>query len=315
MKIGAHESVAGGLFKAPPRGEIDHCEAIQIFTKNSSTWREPVLEAPAIEAFRTAKKGPVLAHTSYLINLATDKPDVLEKSKDALVMELERSSLLGVDYAVLHPGAHLGLGAEKGVLRVAEMLSEVLERAKNATTMLLLENTAGQGTCVGCSFEEIGAILRETRGGDRMGVCFDTQHVFASGYDVSTDEGYERTFAEFDRYVGLSRLRAFHLNDSKKPLGSRVDRHEHVGEGLLGLRCFWRLVNDPRFVDLPGVLETEPRQGDAPYLEEIRLLRELIGATAPEPPTREPPPDGAPIAGGKFSLALPDAAPPKRKKR
>ncbi len=310
MRIGAHESVAGGLFQAPARGEIDSCEAIQIFTKNSSTWREPVLEAAAIEAFRAAKKVPVLSHMSYLINLATDKPDVLEKSKAAVVAELERSSALGIDYAVLHPGAHLGLGADKGVLRVAEMLGEILERVPNATTKLLIENTAGQGTCVGCRFEEVGAILKETRGGDRMGVCLDTQHLFASGYDIATDDGYAHTFETFEREVGLANIQAFHLNDSKKPLGSRVDRHEHIGEGLLGLRLFWRLVNDARFKEIPGLLETEPRKDGPPYRAEIDLLRGFVGAEAPPPPKRDelPPPIET------FSLAMSEPTKSKRKK-
>ncbi len=305
MICGAHESVAGGLYRAFERATIDGCEAIQIFTKNSNMWREPSVTAEQIAAFKSARAGTacraVLAHTSYLINLATDKDDIFKRSKDALVAEVERSSALGVDFVVLHPGAHLGVGEEKGITQVARALDEVAARTEGATARILLENTAGQGTCVGHVFEHLGSIFAQADSKDRLGVCFDTQHAFAAGYDLSTREGYESAVAKFEEHVGLGRLRAFHLNDSKKPLGSRVDRHEHLGEGILGLAAFWRLVNDPRFKDVPGVLETEPRNDETPFREEVALLRSLVGGDEPKP---------AP----KFALELAPSPPPKKKK-
>jgi deoxyribonuclease-4 len=297
MIFGAHESVAGGLAGAFARGTADGAKAIQIFTKASGMWREPVITPDQIAAFRAAHAAasrtgggrvPVMAHTSYLINLATDDRDLLARSVEALVAEVLRSSALGVDFCVLHPGAHLGAGEEIGVRRTAEALDEVCERTPNATARILIENTAGQGTCVGHRIEHLHGIFAAAHHADRLGICFDTQHAFAAGYDLSTPEGYEKTWRELDAAVGIDKVRAFHLNDSKKPLGSRVDRHEHVGEGNLGLRTFWRLANDPRFASVPGVLETEPREGDTPFKGEVALLRSLVGA--PEPPVKEPAP-------------------------
>ena len=290
MLCGAHESVSGGLFSAFARASADQCKAVQIFTKNGSTWREPDLKDDQIEAFRRERAawaggdGKVLAHTSYLINLATDKPDILQRSIDSLVAEVERGTRLGIDYAFLHPGAHLGAGEDVGLARAVEALNEVIARTPNATTKILIENTAGQGTCVGHRFEHLAALFDGVAKKDRLGVCFDTQHAFASGYDISSESGYVKTWEDFSTIVGLERLCAFHLNDSKKPLGSRVDRHEHLGEGIVGLPLFWRLVNDPRFATLPGVLETEPREGDTPFKDEVALLNSLVGAKEPPAP-------------------------------
>jgi deoxyribonuclease-4 len=290
MLFGAHESVAGGVSSAFGRAAIDGCRAIQVFTKNSNQWKEPAISAEGIAAFREGRASyglpgappvTVLAHASYLINLGTDDSVVLQKSIDALVAEVERSSALGIDYVVLHPGAHLGAGEDVGLARVCEALDAVHARAPGASARILLENTAGQGTCVGHRFEHLQAIFEGARTADRLGVCFDTQHAFAAGYDLSTGEGYERTWTSLDTCVGLDRVRAFHLNDSKKPLGARVDRHEHLGEGLLGLAAFWRLANDRRFATIPGVLETEPREGEKPFKAEVDLLNGLVGA--PEP--------------------------------
>lgn len=310
MLLGAHQSVAGGLHRALERGKGDACRAVQVFTKNSGMWREPEVSAADLEAFRAAHaaigRAPVLAHASYLINLATDKGDVLELSKSSLAAEIRRSSALGIDYVVLHPGAHLGAGDDVGVRRCAEALDEVHERVgagPAATARVLLENTAGQGTCVGCTFEQLGGVFELARSRDRLGVCLDTQHAFAAGYDLSTPDGYARTVEEFDRKVGLARLRAFHLNDSKKPLGSRVDRHEHVGEGFLGLGLFWRLANDARFAELPGVIEIEPREGERPYAEDVALLASLVGAEEPKPKTVP------------FTLELSPPPPPKKRGR
>ncbi len=288
MLFGAHESVAGGVFTAFGRAKVDGCHAIQVFTKNSSQWKDPALSAEVVAAFRAERATfgrvvPLLSHASYLINLATDDALVRKRSIDALVAEVERSSALGIDYVVLHPGAHLGAGEEVGLAGVGEALDAVTERTPAASARMLLENTAGQGTCVGHRFEHLQAILEGTGPGTRarLGVCFDTQHAFAAGYDLASEAGYERTFVSLDACVGLAKVQAFHLNDSKKPLGARVDRHEHVGEGMLGLWAFWRLANDERFAATPAVVETEPREGSAPYRAEVGGLRGLVGAGAP----------------------------------
>jgi deoxyribonuclease-4 len=306
MLVGAHESVAGGVHLSLERALADGCRALQIFTKNANQWREPTPTADGIAFFKSAREkfgdGKILSHTSYLINLATDREDLLEKSVDSLAAEVMRSSALGVDYCVLHPGAHLGLGAEAGLKRAAAALDEVHKRTEGATARILIENTAGQGTCVGCSFPEVHQIFDQVKHPELLGVCLDTQHSFASGYDLSTAEGYAKTFDEFDREIGITRLLAFHLNDSKKALGSRVDRHENIGEGILGLPLFWRLVNDPRFAKIPGVLETEPKNPEHPYRDEVGLLNRLVNA--PEPPKKEP----------TFSLEL-SPAPPKTERK
>jgi len=308
MITGAHESVAGGLDKAFGRAKIDGCAALQIFTKNSNQWKEPVLTDKGIKDFKKAHgelgNAPVLAHASYLINLGAADPELLKRSKDALVAEVKRSSALGVDYVILHPGAHTGTGEEEGLAQVCECLTEVLARTEGDSARILLENTAGQGTSLGCRFEHLATLLEGASPKGRLGVCFDTQHAFASGYDLSTDAGYDKTFRQFDAIVGLSHLRAFHLNDSKKPLGSRVDRHEHIGEGNLGYGTFWHLANDPRFASIPGVLETEPREGEFPFRDEVSLVRAFAGAPRPKPKV------------AAFSLQLsPTPAPPAKKRR
>jgi deoxyribonuclease-4 len=314
MITGAHQSVAGGLHLSLERAKVDGCSALQIFTKNSNQWKEPDLTPEKVSAFRSAHAAsghlPVLAHTSYLINLGTDDEALLKRSKDALVAEVTRSSALGVSFVVLHPGAHLGVGEEIGIARVAESLVEVLERTEGQSARILIENTAGQGTSLGCRFEQIAGIfdgVSAAKTAARLGVCFDTQHAFASGYDIATDAGYDETFTRFDSVIGLGNLRAFHLNDSKKPLASRVDRHEHIGEGNLGLHTFWRLANDARFETTPGVLETEPREGDFPYRDEVTLVRAMRGAERPKPM--------APAFSLALSPAPTAAAPAKKPKR
>jgi deoxyribonuclease-4 len=291
MILGAHESTAGGLFTAFGRGSIDGCRAIQVFTKNGNQWRDPQIAEDAVASFRTEREvaghPTVLAHASYLINLCASGAELFARSKEALVAEVLRSSLLGVDFVVLHPGAHMGAGEEEGLRRVVDALDEVLDRTRGATSRILIENTAGQGSSLGHRFEHVGKILDTVHDPARLGVCFDTQHAFASGYDARTAEGYDRVWKDFDASIPSGSLAAFHLNDSKKPLGSHVDRHEHIGEGLLGKSFFWRLVNDPRFATIPGVLETEPREGDAPFRDEVELLRALQGA--PEPPPEAKP--------------------------
>ena len=252
MLLGAHESVAGGPHTAIARGRADGCEAIQIFARPSAQWRAKPFLPEEVSLFRSehATVGwPTLSHASYLINLAAGDPAILDKSRDALADEMFRAEELGLDFVVLHPGAHVGAGVTDGVEAAADSLSELDARTRGMRVRLLLEITAGQGSCLGCRFEEMEAMLARARGGDRIGICFDTCHAHASGYDLSTEEGYDRTFDAFARVIGLDKLRAFHLNDSKTPTGSHVDRHAEIGDGYLGLLPFWRLVNDVRFAE------------------------------------------------------------------
>lgn len=290
MLLGAHESVAGGAWNAIARGRADGCEAIQIFARPSAQWRSRPLAPDEVSLFRSehaAVGWPTLSHASYLINIAATDRTILDKSIEALEEEMTRAEELGLDYVVLHPGAHLGVGSDDGISAAAASLTEVCERTRGMRVMLLLELTAGQGSCLGCRFDEMALLLERTRGGDRMGICFDTCHAHAAGYDLSTDEGYDRAFGELERVLGLDRLRAFHLNDSKTPTGSRVDRHAEIGDGYLGLLPFWRLVNDRRFGPVPGVLETPSGPDKLPsFARNLARLRALIGAPRPPGPPR-----------------------------
>jgi deoxyribonuclease-4 len=230
---------------------------------------------------------PVLSHASYLINLCAQDPFILRRSQDALEDEMVRAEELGLDYVVLHPGAHLGSGEDQGATTIAASLTAVLGRVPGLRARLLLEITAGQGSCLGCRFEQMAMVLDRTRGGHDIGICFDTCHAHASGYDLSTEEGYDATMDAFGRAVGFDRLRAFHLNDSKTPTGSRVDRHAEIGEGYLGLLPFWRLVNDARFTAVPGILETPSGPDKLPsFKRNLGRLRALVGAPRPAGPPR-----------------------------
>ncbi len=295
--LGAHQSVLGGAFTAIPRALEDGCETIQIFARPSAQWRARPFASGEVERFRSERvklPGPVMSHASYLINLCATDSVILDKSRTALGEELSRAEDLGLDYVVLHPGAHLGAGERDGITMIAESLAAVRERTRGLRVRLLVELTAGQGSNLGCRFEQVQAILSQAgaAGGD-LGLCFDTCHAHAAGYDLSTDEGYDRTFAELERTVGLERLKAFHLNDSKAPTGSRVDRHAEIGDGYLGLLPFWRLVNDPRFAGIPGVLETPPGPDrQTSFKRNLERLRALIGAPKPPgPPKPQIPPE------------------------
>jgi len=258
--LGAHTSIAGGLERALERGRVAGCKVVQIFTGSSRQWRSPRIGPREIEAFREAQKRtavqPIAIHTHYLINLASTRPEVFERSLDALANELERTGLLGIPYVVLHPGAHLGSGERTGLRRVAGALDRVLDENRNRSSTVLLEITAGQGTGLGYRLEHLAEIIRRSAHGDRLGVCLDTCHAHAAGYDFRGAAGYSRFMETFDREVGLERLKMFHINDSKTPLGSRVDRHEHIGKGRIGSEALARFVRDPRFARHPFVLET-----------------------------------------------------------
>ena len=290
MRIGAHMSVAGGVSLAIDRAQLHGCEALQIFSKNASRWQAPPLDPGEIARFRrrAAETGitPIVSHASYLINLATRSPALRAQSIAALTDELDRADALGLLGVVLHPGACTSGSEDEALECAARALGEVLASRPHHRAMVLLEHTAGQGRTIGHRFEHLGTIIAHLKGSSRVGVCLDTCHLVASGYDIVTARGYEETFAAFDRLVGFERLRVFHANDSKKPCGSRVDRHEHVGDGCLGLEPFHRLLHDPSFAQLPLLIETEKswrseRAGrivadpfDVRNLETLRRLRD-----------------------------------------
>jgi deoxyribonuclease-4 len=268
LLLGAHQSIAGGVHKALELGQEAGCDTVQIFVKTPSRWASKPLDEGGIVAFRDAVAAtgiwPVFAHSLYLINLATPDDELWHKSVDALVDDLQRCEQLGLPGLVLHPGSHRGSGEDAGIARVA------------AGAQVWLETTAGQGDHLGHTFSQLRAILYRLEDPDRVGVCFDTAHAFAAGYDQRTREGYEATWAEFDDVLGLGFLRAIHLNDSRRGLGSRVDRHEQIGQGQLGLEPFRFLVNDPRFRGIPMTLETDKGPDLAEDRENLAILRGLV---------------------------------------
>ena len=279
--LGAHVSIAGGIHKAFARGREIGCEALQIFVKNASQWRAKPLAEDAIERFCRAHRGdplPLVAHGSYLINLCSTNPETLDRSRLALSDELERCTLLGVPGLVLHPGAHLGAGEDQGLDAIARSLDAVLGDRPDLEARVVLENTAGQGTVLGSRFEQLGRIVESCDHPDRLGVCLDSCHAFAAGYDLRSPDGYQAMLEEFDRDVGLAKLQAVHLNDSKFALGHRKDRHASIGTGEIGPEFFARIIHDPQLQALPMILETplgDDGQGHRRDLEALRALDPL----------------------------------------
>jgi deoxyribonuclease-4 len=283
-------SIAGGLPRAIDRAVAHGCDALQIFTKNASQWRGKPLPPEQILAFRAcaaaAGIAPVFSHASYLINLASANRGLRRQSIEAMTDELDRAEALGLFGVVLHPGCYTDGNPLRGLTLIADALSGLLRARPGGKTMILLEHTAGQGTSLGATFEEIAAIIDRMKGHVRVGVCLDTCHLVASGYELALTADYEETFRRFERIVGLDRLRLFHLNDSKKPPRSRVDRHTHIGEGFVGIKAFGRLVNDPRFRTVPMLIETpksERTSRDAIAVDpldekNLRTLRGLLKA-------------------------------------
>jgi len=273
-------SIAGGLHLAFTRIRKVKGEALQIFLSNQRQWKTPSLTSEMIEDFRLQWKKNhrmvVAAHDSYLINLAAPDQTTVEKSVTAFADELVRAAALKIPFLIAHPGSHRGQGVEDGLKRFVRNLDSAISLSGTGTVWVLIETTAGQGTNLGSKFEEISFILSESHYRDRLGVCFDTSHAFAAGYDLRTSETYEETFSLFDQIIGVKRLKFFHLNDSKRPLGSRVDRHEHIGKGEIGLQGFRLLLNDPRFQDHPMVLETPKGKDLKEDKKNLRVLRSLI---------------------------------------
>jgi len=277
--LGAHESVSKGLHFAFDRIARVGGESLQIFTRNQRQWQSKTLLDREVEQFQSARNNHgdmiIASHASYLINMASGKEDLQAKSIDSFIGELQRCNDLSIPYVVIHPGSHGGDGIETGLTRFVNALDEAIDRA-GSQAMVLLETTAGQGTSLGSRFEELAFIRNHSRRPEKIGVCLDTCHIFASGYDLRSIKTYQQAIEDFDRLIGLEHLRFFHLNDSKKDLGSRVDRHEHIGEGCIGLEGFRNLLNDSRFVDHPMTLETPKGDDLQEDIENLATLRKLI---------------------------------------
>ncbi|MDH5714545.1 MAG: deoxyribonuclease IV [Candidatus Aminicenantes bacterium] len=260
LLIGAHMSIAGGIPLALTRGQELGCRTIQIFTKNANQWKARDITPEEVAEFTRQKEKtkiwPVVAHDSYLINLGAPDEEKLQKSRESFLIEMQRTELLELPYLITHPGAHLESGEQEGLKKIAESIDWLHRRTKGFKMKILLETTSGQGTNLGYRFEHFSAIMDMVEDASRLGFCFDTCHVFTAGYDLRTRDAYEKTMEEFDRVIGLASLNVFHLNDAKNDVGNRIDRHQHIGKGKLGLDAFRFLLNDPRFVNLPKILET-----------------------------------------------------------
>ncbi len=279
-RLGAHMSIQDGLHMAVERGHSIGCEAIQVFTRNASRWKSKKRTPEELELYRQAlsRTGirPVVAHAIYLINLASPEDDVRAMSNDAFREELQRCHEAGIPYLVIHPGSHKGSGLGTGMARIAQGIHQAYAEHPEYTVVTLLENTAGQGDTIGRTFEELAEITAQIVETSCIGYCFDTAHALASGYELRTREGYEETFAHFGRILGLDKLYCFHLNDSKYDLGDERDRHQHIGQGYLGIEAFRMLLNDPRFAELPMLLETPKSEDMHEDVENLALLRSLM---------------------------------------
>lgn len=279
-KLGAHMSIAGGVDNAFTQALKTGCDAFQIFTKNNNQWKARTLRPDEIERFHQmqAETGiaPVVTHASYLLNLGTPDDVLWEKSINGLIVELERCEVLGIPYLVLHPGAHVKSGVEAGLARVSAALDKAHRALPTHAVKVALEITAGQGTTLGRTFEELATIIAATEQPERLMVCFDTCHALAAGYDFRTEAGYQKMWANFEQILGLEKLAVFHLNDSKNDLGSHKDRHTHIGEGFIGLAPFGFFLNDPRFTDLPFLLETPQTVKIESDRENLAKLRGLL---------------------------------------
>lgn len=278
MLLGAHESITGGVDKALERGRDDTCDCMQIFSKNQMQWKTKPVDLEEAERFkancREFKVAETVIHDSYLINLASPNRILLKQSREAFLDEMVRAKHLGVRNLIFHPGAHMGSGEQEGLKRIAESLNWARASFGSGDVRLVLEITAGQGSVLGYSFDQLAKIISLLEDQANVGVCFDTAHAYAAGYDVKTKKGYERTFDLFDELIGIELLRAMHINDSKVKQGSRVDRHEQIGSGFIGLEGFRNFVNDKRWAQVPLVLETP--LGEKGYKKELKALRGLV---------------------------------------
>lgn len=282
MKIllGAHVSIAGGVDKAVERAAKIGCTTFQIFTKNSNQWKATPLSDKVVQNYKRLLKltkiKPVIAHDSYLINLCAKDRLILKKSRETFIDELVRCEILEINYLNFHPGSHMGIGEEDGIKLVAESINLAHEKTKGFKVKSMIETTAGQGTSIGYRFEQIRKIIDLVEDKRRLAVCVDTCHIFAAGYDIRSEKSYLKTIEEFDSIIGLKYLKAFHLNDSKKGLGERVDRHEHIGKGKIGLNGFRFIMNDKRFSNIPKVLETPKGVDMREDVINMKILKNLI---------------------------------------
>jgi deoxyribonuclease-4 len=280
MLLGAHMSIAGGVFNAVIAGQKATCDAVQIFTKQSNQWKAKVLTDEEIEQFfkeqRKTKVKVVCAHDSYLINLASPDDALYNKSMESFKIELERCDILKIPQLVMHPGSHVGSGEETGLNRIADAINRIFDQLPDGKASVCLETTAGQGTNLGYKFEHLAYIIDKVDDKNRISVCFDTCHTFGAGYELSDPGGYRATMKEFDSILGLKRLKIMHFNDSKKPFGSRKDRHEHIGKGEMGLEPFRNILNDRRLNRVPKILETPKGEDLQEDIENLKTLRSLI---------------------------------------
>ena len=284
--LGAHQSIAGGYYKAVEIAHRLKCDCVQVFTKNNNQWRAKELTDEDVRLFKGKLKelgvAHPLAHDSYLINLASPDPVLWKKSVDAFVIEMLRADRLGIPYLVTHPGAHTTSSEEAGIAAVVRALNETHRQTHGIKTKCLLETTAGQGSCLGRTFEQLAAMIDGVQDPDRLGVCVDTCHIFAAGYPISTEKDYKATMQALDKTIGIKLVQAFHVNDSLKPLGSRVDRHAHIGRGMIGKEAFRLLMNDKRFSKVPMYLETPKGEEKGKDLDTMNLqtLRRMVGKTS-----------------------------------
>lgn len=280
MLFGAHESIAGGVYKSIERGKQATCDTIQIFNKSNSQWRAAKLKPDDVDKYfqLIEETGVTVAtsHTSYLINIASPDPALNEKSYKSLKEEMERCELLKIPNLVMHPGSHVGSGEEVGMNLIAGKINRLFDELDNNSVTLLLETTAGQGTNLGCTFEQLAHIIDRVENKNQIGVCLDTCHVFAAGYPLVDPKDYKKTVKTFEEVVGLDRLRIIHMNDSLKEFGSRRDRHEHIGKGFIGLDGFRNIVNDKRLKNIPMILETHKGEDLAEDIENLKVLRGLV---------------------------------------
>ncbi len=278
--LGAHFSIAKGFHDAVYQAKSYGCNALQMFTKNATTWKERTVTQAEQERFEQAKTDTgiqsIATHTSYLINLASPDPKKHAMSYGALKQEIIRSSALKIPFCVLHPGAHMDSGIDAGLLKISETINRLFSETEEATSRLLLETTAGQGSGLGHTFEQLAEIINRIERKERIGICLDTCHIFAAGYDIRTQETYQQTMNHFDATLGLNLLFVIHINDSKKDLGSRVDRHTHIGKGALGVDAFKHILNDEKLFHVPKLLETAKKEGDIDWDQRnFDLLRSI----------------------------------------
>ncbi len=282
MKFGAHMSTGGGVWKALERGRGIGCEVVQFFVKNNMQWFGKPFEPNDVSLysneFNRCAYGCVFGHTGYLINLGAAASDNRDKSIQSLVQEINLATEIGLPFLVMHPGAHLGAGEATGFQQIVAGLNEVFRATKNSPVRIALENTAGQGSCLGHRMEHLAAIYDKVDKPERLGVCLDTAHFFAAGYDIRTEKGWNGALKELEELVGLDQVMAFHLNDSKTELGSRVDRHAGIGQGKIGKGAFRHIVNDKRFANHPGCLETPKSKDLHEDVENLAILRGLVEA-------------------------------------